>query len=576
MMHLKIHDRKKVWQNGIFALLMALTAGFLFWKCQYGITSVDEGLYLTIPYRLVKGDGLFVHEWHLSQMSGLLTLPLVWLYMTVNGGTDGLVLFMRYATTFVQCLIAVLVYLRLRRHSYIGAVAASLVFALYIPFGIMQLSYNSMGIMTMVLCGVLLLPGKKERKSLYVLAGLSFAAAVLCCPYLLIVYAVYLISVAVVAWQHRSEKDKPLSPWSIKGAVLLSVGAAIAAALFAVFVLSRGSLGNIVKAFRYILDDPEHPSRGIVTLIVSYVRGILDATAISKWLYGALALLLIACIADRKRKNRRLVYFCASAVITAVLMFSLFYRLRYINYVMWGINMMGPILLLLTNRSMVRRVFALLWVPGMLYSFCIHLSSNQIFITAASASAVATVGTVMMLGLFAGELWQSHPSVSQRSFSAAAAGLLAVLQLLPLGYMRYRSVFWDETCMSAPTHVLTEGVQSGLRTSGERYSYYTNSEKLLNYVRSCAPEKVLYLSYSTWYYLEGDYEMSAYSSWLAGSDGHTVNRLNAYYELNPDKLPDLVFIDSEFLDAGLAFVKAHGYEQTKVPSIWVLPEGIKP
>lgn len=569
---LKIGDKKRMWQHGAFLLLMAVAACFLFWKCRYGITSVDEGLYLTIPYRLIKGDALFLHEWHLSQMSGVLTLPVVWLYVTLKGSTEGLVLFMRYVCTAIQCLIAVLMYIRLRRHSYLGAVVASLCFALYIPFGIMELSYNSMGIMAMVLCGLLLLPGKKERKSFYVLAGLCYAAAVLCCPHLLFVFVLYLVVVAALAVYRRKVKKQPceaLSPWCVKGALLITAGAAAAAVVFAIFVLTRASLGDMVKAFRHIMDDPEHPSLGLLFQAKTYIKGILFATGWSKWLYLLLGLLLAVCAVDRKRTDRCGLYFWSASALVAVLLFSLFYHLRYINYVMWPVNIMGLFLILLSKKPAIRQLFTCLWIPGILYSICIHLSSNQIFITSASASTVATVGSLMMLGVFLGELWEQRHRVTFRAISVCAAGLLAVLQLVTLGYLRYHAVFWDKG-MADQSQVITQGLQSGLVVSEERYAYYRASMALLDEVGKHDAKKVLYLTNSTWYYLEGDYEMATYSSWLSGPGEHTLKRLQAYYELNPEKLPDLIFANAEYAETGVGLVKAYGYEETETPGIWVL------
>ena len=571
---LKNGDKKRRWQDGAFLLLMAAAACFLFWKCRYGISSLDEGLYLTIPYRLMKGDALFLHEWHLSQMSGVLTLPVVWLYVTLNGSTDGIILFMRCFCTAVQCLIAVLMYLRLRRYSYFGAVAASLCFALYIPFGIMALSYNSMGIMGMVLCGVLLLPGKKERKSFYVLAGLCYASAVLCCPHLLFVFILYLAVVAALTvYRRRAQKQQTaaLSPWGVKGALLITAGAAGAAVVFGIFVLSRAGLGDMITAFKHIMDDPEHPSLGLFTQAKTYIKGILFATRWNKWLYLLLGLLLAVCVADRKRKDHRELYFWSAAALTLVLMLVHFYYLRYINYVMWSINVMGPFLLLLSKKSTIRQLFTCLWIPGILYSICIHLSSNQIFITSSSASTVATVGSLMMLGVFLEELWEQRQRVSFRTFSACAAGLLALAQLVTLGYMRYHSVFWDtDAGMAGQIHEITQGAQAGLVVSDVRYEYHRASMALLQEVSVYNPDKVLYLTNSTWYYLEGDYEMATYSSWLSGAGEHTLKRLQAYYELNPEKLPDLIFASGEYAETGVKLVRAYGYEETETPGIWVM------
>ena len=87
--------KKRGW--ALFALCFGAAAAFALWKCPYGFGSYDDAFYLTVPHRLSMGDALFVDEWHLSQLSGLLTAPLVWLYRTLTGSMDGSILAARYA-----------------------------------------------------------------------------------------------------------------------------------------------------------------------------------------------------------------------------------------------------------------------------------------------------------------------------------------------------------------------------------------------------------------------------------------------------------------------------------------------
>ena len=46
---------------------------------------MDEGFYLTIPYRLIQGDCLLVDEWHVSQLAGFLLIPVLKLYLLEIG-----------------------------------------------------------------------------------------------------------------------------------------------------------------------------------------------------------------------------------------------------------------------------------------------------------------------------------------------------------------------------------------------------------------------------------------------------------------------------------------------------------
>lgn len=108
-------------------------------------------------------------------MSGFLTYPLVCFYLRIKGGLDGITLFMRYACSFFQILTAVFIYIRLNKISWGGALVASISYLLYIPFGIMALSYNSLGIMMLLIFSVIISTAEKTESSIFNCRG------VLCC-----------------------------------------------------------------------------------------------------------------------------------------------------------------------------------------------------------------------------------------------------------------------------------------------------------------------------------------------------------------------------------------------------------
>ena len=60
----------------LFAVLFVLFAFCLFACAKYGAKGADESFYLTIPHRLLLGDGLVSDEWHPSLFSSFfLYLP---------------------------------------------------------------------------------------------------------------------------------------------------------------------------------------------------------------------------------------------------------------------------------------------------------------------------------------------------------------------------------------------------------------------------------------------------------------------------------------------------------------------
>lgn len=550
--------RRKAVQNSLFWVFFCAAACFLLWKCRYGFANVDESFYLTIPYRLWMGDGLFGQEWHLSQMAGFLLLPFMAVYMLFSGGsTEGILLAFRYVFTCVQGMTAVFLYFRLKKHSWTGSCIASLVFFLYAPFGIMALSYNSMGILCLTVSSVLLVTNDRDRGIEYAISGLLFAAAVLCCPYLAAVYFLYSLVVLI-------QRLHPFCDWTClsgKCWLWLTGGVAALAVLFCGFVLSRTSICAIAAAFPSIMQDPEHASRGFSYLLKSYFESIFIRNA--GWKYIALGFLALWVIrlADRKRRIPGLVFFFLGAVLTAVMMVPFVTDNRYINFIMFPLNLFALLCLSLTRERFAKKLLAAVWLPGILYSFCIHMASNQYFYAISSASTVSLVASILIVAMTARELMAGMPKKLPKVFAALTLACLMGLQVGGLVSLRYTSVFW-ETSMEEQTVRMETGPEKGLLVTPGRKQHY---EGLL---RDTAPfrkekkaESVLYLSENTWLYLAGEgIEMSPYSAWLAGVNENTVARLTAYYELNPGKLPQVVYAERKYAELALELCGRYGYE----------------
>ena len=194
-------EKKKIFaaekKDLFWGIPFLLVTVLIFWRCRFGIPDVDESFYLTVPYRLLQGDGLFTQEWHLSQMAGVLLLPFVWLYRLLFGSMDGIFLAMRYLCCIVMIITGIFLYVRLKPFNRAGAAIASVAFTLYIPFGISALSYNSMGIITLTVAMVIVLSARKRIRLQFFIAGALFAAAVLCNPYLLLLYIGYALFVVI-------------------------------------------------------------------------------------------------------------------------------------------------------------------------------------------------------------------------------------------------------------------------------------------------------------------------------------------------------------------------------------------
>lgn len=562
---MKIASRRTYWKHGVFALAFLAAACFLLWKCRYGFGNVDESFYLTVPYRLWMGDGLFSQEWHLSQMAGILLLPFMWVFMLFSGGsTEGILLAFRYFYTAVQAGAALFLYLRLKKYTWSGAALASIVFFLYAPFGIMAMSYNSLGILCLTVAVVALMTNERRNRALYTAAGLFFAGAVLCCPYLAAGYFLYSLAVLVNRLLKRHRCGWQVL--SVKCWLWLTCGIAGLAAVFCVFVLSRASVATILDAFPWIMNDPEHASRSFTSLLSSYWRSFTRLN--ESWiliLHGYVALWLLPLL-DKKGRVPRCVPFLLGAVLTAVLMLPSLITTPYINRVMFPLNVFALLCCLLSKQKLTRQLLFTVWLPGIFYSFCIHMASNQTYLAISSAMTVSLVGSIPIIVLTAREL---TAPLKQKAWKALSVGILACLMALQVGglaYLRYTSVFW-EVSMEAQTEQMETGPEKGLLvTPYKKQLYEALLEDTAAFRETEKTESVLYLSEYTWLYLASEgVEMSPYSAWLAGVNANTVARLTAYYEINPHKLPETVYAEAKYADFARELCGQYDYQMRTTP-----------
>ncbi len=569
--------RKKLIDIGFIAAFAAILA-FLLWKCRYGFGSSDEAFYLAVPFRLTQGDGLFSDEWHLSQMSSFLIYPFMKIYMLIKGDTEGIILAFRYIYTLLQATAAAFLYIRLKRISGPGAAVASLCFFIYAPFGIMAMSYNSLGIITLALSLTMLVTAREHIRLWQALSGFFFASAVLCCPYLIILWILYLPASLIIGAVRK--KRYALSGW-----IFFSIGAACLALIFGIFVLSRMNIADIPSLIEGIMSDPEHQPRSAYDLIKGYFAGIFNANRFSKYIYILQIGLFAAAIIDKKRRSHRKFYFIFSIALCMLLLISSMGETRYINYVMLPVNAAVPQMVLLFEKKEIKDMFFGAWICALCYTFCIHMSSNQAYYVISSASAVAAVFAIMMIFCAAEVMvcgYREMPAedigVSDGARRAlyiipAITAVFMCLQLACEIGMRYISVFdyvsVPKESMSNCTYEMPCGPEKGILAGEYNYNDYMSFTENAALISSEYPnaKSILIRSHKTYgYMIFEDLTCSAYSAWLSADyeDGTDIDRLMLYYDIHPAAVPDLIYIEAEGVKDAEKFDQIGKYTQEEL------------
>lgn len=539
---------------GAYALAFLAVLSFLLWKCRYGYANIDEAFYLTIPYRLCRGDSLLLHEWHLSQLSGFLLYPAMKLYLLLFGNTEGILLRFRILFTLVWASGALFFFSRLRKFSFVGAALASLVFLLYTPFGIMALSYNSMGILLLLSACVLVATADPKRRAAPLLAGLFFAGAVLCCPYLLLLYV---LGTLAAVWMALRKQRGALRCW-----LWFSAGSAILFLVFCASIFSRVSLSRLLEVLPELFKDPEHMHASLPERTRWYLTYLFRCHRVAPFCYAAV---LLATVYSKLR-GKPCLGLIAVCLISALLQLAFLKETPYINYTMFPINLVGLYGAILSKKRSVRIPFYAIWLPGLVYTYCIHLSSNQTFYAISSVSTVMAVASVVMLVSFVRDL-----NRAERNTQLCMAALLAVVLLMAVQFyaqttMRYSSVFWERGGMAAQTVLAESGPERGILMTPAKYERYSTMEKDVKLLRAREEiRSILFLSTDTYLYLSAEKDMASFSAWLSGVNEGSVERLETYFDLVPEKVPDGIYLEPEYVQYAEPFL-SRGYRQEVLAS----------
>lgn len=565
--------------QALFALCFAAAVALALWKCPYGFGSTDDAFYLTIPHRLSMGDHLFTDEWHVSQMSGLLTLPFVWLYRTAAGSTDGIMLASRYAYVAFHAVMTLLVYSRIRGRGP-AAKAAVLSWFIFTPFDIMAVSYNTMSMEFILLSGVLLATAGKRWHS--AAAGVCLAAGVLCCPFFAAAYFLYAACVGVRALVRRLRPGRNGRAWAVldpSRLLWLTAGVASVSAVFLVYVLTTCGIGGLLSSLPYIFSDPEHPAVDPIGKLRYALYTVLTCHPWFKLVIAGYGLLLLGMLADRGRKNHRAFYLILSCVL-ALAAFAMFYpgsTQTYYNAVMVPLIFPGFTAYLLC-RDKPRALFAGVFLAGLIYAAAVTLGSNNFFYAISMACAVTNTASFLFLGQLLREMKERPDDVAygpQLRRGAAAAAAAAVLFLLLVQIYVKRSHCFVDDPPYALDYQLQEGPGRGIRTTRYKGTIYEDLNRELQYYKDKPQGKILILNERTWCYLAVDpMEYATFSAWISGEGQTALDRLDTYFHVDPDKVPDYIYLgkSSSFEDpeAILAAARAQGYALTETELSWYL------
>ena len=500
-------------------IIFGLCAMFLILRAFFGFCSSDEPFYLSTTKRLFDGDLIFAEEWFPTQLSSLIILPLYALFVTVTGGTDGIILFFRIVYILTVFVISCASYRILNKRNGSAAAFCCAFFMLnFVHLNIATLSYYTMSFEFFIFSMLLLMP---KKRSLYILSGFIFALSVLSLPSLAIAYAVAFITVFCLSFKFRFLRE---------GLIYTTFGIGAALILFLIYLYASGnSIGNLFEFLPYVLSDDEHQT-SLVAPFKKFFTSISDVYG--KVFYLSFVLAFLGLLSNRFKKL--VPYIFAADCLLFIWYGSL--SLGHTGYMNTALALFaGPLFFMCAGKDLFS--FISLFIGGLIFSMTYSYSSNGELYVLSIGHGIACVASILFIFDFIRCTGDDPSAGIVKKLIPPVLIFIISLFLLHTAVLRFINVYRDAP-LTGLTVCLTEGPAAGLYTTDEHSKVYTS---VLSDIKKYSKDEgyVLFSKLLPWGYLACDMRCAAPSTWR-----NMINskRLEEFYSLYPDRKPDTVFV----------------------------------
>lgn len=543
--------------------------------------SYDESFYATIPFRLVSGDSLIQHDWHLTQFSSLFSYLPVYIWIAIKGSADSIFIFLRCVYLFIHSTMAIGIYAFFRKHK-VWAIVAAMIFYIQMPYRIFAISYHSMFVIFLLLLSLCLLTiYKKQSIHFYIFAGMCFACCCVCNPLFSLMLALYLVGCFL--WKKRedfkkmtlkikaSKKGEKLtkkqkkqqnqdllnalpnletySCFFKKEAVLWFVcGIVITAVISIIFYfLTGGTFSSIQGNLENLLGSSEYgiASSSIFAKFAVAFEYFSKANLDMPWI---LPVLLIILLLDKNKKHNshRFVYLFVSFLWSILFTLGVLIEPEiYVCAISLPFCVFSTICYFLTEHKN-KTLFYCMHLPCLIAAFLHFVAADTLLAALGIVLAINNISGVF----FAMDLWKELQLVFKEDSKRKIVKGLSVLchcviifslclQVLFYGaFYQYNQILGDDAVKA------TTGPYAKLNMSKYNYDQYIKTINDLDVIknRSSKNDPVLIMSYSNWMYLYLDRPIATYSTWYQGSID--PQQLVKYYRENPEKIPKYIYIEA--------------------------------
>ena len=570
----------------LFVLIFVSAAAFFIASVPYGITESDESLYQYFCYRLQSSDRLFADDWTGTNWVAFFTYLPYRFFTAVLGGTEGLLLALRYLYVGIKLIFLAYLYIRLREYG-VWAIFTGVFYVGTDLMGFKTTSYYSVCLNAILLTGMILFIRKKASPLLLAAAGFLFSCAVVAEPPIALIWAGYSLLVLLRhGWKKNGKPTLQDYDFVLDAAVwrylLYGVLAAVAVFLILCATFFTGTdLKAIVSGVRAILGF--YDSTGISTLWMRLEKLRLNAEVLRP-VYLILFLLVFTAAVPLHRFTRKyekplfsllcVLYLCLSVRMLLIRPVTIEDSLGECCSHPLPLAMLAFTAYIYTMKRN-RKLFAFLLLTFAV-SGIVDLVSNCTF---GSMLLAGCVPVVLLLRDYFREQWalfrtrkESLPSKAaatgagkkpralkgkngkdrkvplrsrlKNAYPVLLCVILCAVPLYEVAHYVYMGHYHEtEQCLYHSTEPLDTAIETGLLkgvvTTRELADNYNKSVRDAAVIHSLCKKGLIVVDYDTTVYFHSEAPVNTYAMHLT-FDNWEPEEL--WWRLHPDRLPDVAYI----------------------------------
>lgn len=515
---------------------------------------VDEGYGVMIGYRLATGDKLLLEMWEPHQTSAIFTALLIRLFLWISrGSVDFLNVYLRVVYFLIHGLVAWLTY-----KAFVqckpelgkkGAAGMALILFVCSPKSVFIPEYSNLHIWFLTLLCISLMwyyCGNSPRQGklwLLAVAGFWLTCDVLAYPSMVLLLPFCL---AVILLQKRNKWWKELRAFLLPPLV--------GAACFLIYVFSYLSMEQLLQIIPYVLGDGSH-QQSLGEKLLGYLSnlGVMGVQLVGCGIVALIVTMIYKQYVAGKNKacgdgegrsfdfvcTFLVSFFLAHIVFMFYTWFTHTYNASYTRLLYLAVALVGLYCYVKTGKREKTGLY-LIGVSTVNYVAVLLLSNWN----------PSLLAPYFVLGAMGGLLcWNSYfEQYGKGSYKGMVTVLCGILTLsCCFGYC-FRIIGGELTpsTIFEIRGINKDGFRKGILANYmTAYRYNSNQELWSEAVP--AGSTVMYVGMSQFSYMHGDCKVAVPSTISTPTYDDT---LLAYWEMNPDRYPDVVVIESCYGDLG--------------------------